>query len=55
MIGKPLPGKYKDHGLEREWKGYRECHIDNDWLLIYRIEDDRLILVRTGTHSDLFL
>lgn len=51
---KPLPIKYKDHQLN--FKGVRECHIESDWLLIYKIENDRLILelMRTGTHSDLF-
>ncbi|MCB0260977.1 MAG: type II toxin-antitoxin system YafQ family toxin, partial [Calditrichaeota bacterium] len=47
--GKPLPAKYKDHDLRGEWSGYRECHIDNDWLLIYRIVDDYLLIERTGT------
>lgn len=52
----PLPDKNKDHFLAGNWSGYRECHIQPDWLLIYRIEDDMLILTlaRTGTHSDLF-
>lgn len=52
----PLPEKYKDHALSGNYKGYRECHIEPDWLLIYKIEKDILILtlVRTGTHSDLF-
>lgn len=54
LTGEPLPGNYKDHELSSEWAGYRECHIDNDWLLIYRIDEGRLILIRTGTHSDLF-
>lgn len=52
----PLPEKYKDHELEGTYAGYRECHITPDWLLVYRVEKDALILVltRTGTHSDLF-
>lgn len=51
-----LPEKYKDHPLSGNYKGYRECHIEPDWLLIYKIENDTLILtlLRTGTHSDLF-
>lgn len=51
-----LPEKYKDHALEGDYKGYRECHIQPDWLLIYKVDKDRLVLVaaRTGTHSDLF-
>ena len=53
--GESLPYKNKDHALTGEWTGFRECHIQPDWLLIYRIEEDLLILtlVRTGTHSDL--
>ena len=51
-----LPEKYKDHKLTGNYVGFRECHINPDRLLIYKIEEDRLILnlVRTGTHSDLF-
>ena len=54
--GKTLPEKYKDHTLKGNYLGYRECHITSDWLLIYKIEKDLLILAltRTGTHSDLF-
>ena len=52
----PLPKKYKDHGLSGNYVDFRECHITPDWLLIYRIDDDELILylTRTGSHSDLF-
>jgi len=51
-----LEPKYRDHALSGSYKGFRECHIQLDWLLIYAIDDDRLILVasRTGTHADLF-
>jgi len=52
--GQPLPSRYKDHPLSGDWKQYRDCHIESDWLLIYKIEGDDLYLVRTGTHSDLF-
>lgn len=54
--GKPLPEKYKDHNLSGNYAGCRECHITPDWLLIYEVEEDELILylTRTGTHSDLF-
>ena len=54
--GESLPAKNKDHELTGEWAGHRECHIQPDWLLIYRIEDDILVLTlaRTGSHSDLF-
>lgn len=46
----------RDHALTGNWSGHRECHIQPDWLLVYRIEDDVLVLTlaRTGTHSDLF-
>ena len=54
----PLPERYRDHALinSRQYKDVRECHIQPDWLLIYRIVRDRLILklIRTGSHSDLF-
>ncbi len=54
--GDVLPKKNKDHALTGDWAGYRECHILPDWLLIYRLEDDVLVLTltRTGTHGDLF-
>ena len=54
--GKTLPEKYKDHSLTGDYKDCRECHITPDWLLIYQIDGDELILylTRTGTHSDLF-
>lgn len=54
--GETLPPKNKDHALSGNWSGYRECHIQPDWLLVYYIEDDVLVLTlsRTGTHSDLF-
>lgn len=54
--GISLPDKNKDHALTGNWCGHRECHILPDWLLVYRIEDDVLVLTlaRTGTHSDLF-
>lgn len=55
-MGDPLPEKRKDHTLTGNWVGHRECHIQPDWLLVYRIEDNVLVLTlsRTGTHSDLF-
>lgn len=55
-MGVPLPEKNKDHALTGNWAGHRECHILSDWLLVYRIEADVLVLTlsRTGTHSDLF-
>ena len=52
----PLPTKNMDHALSGDYAGFRECHIQPDWLLVYRIDDGNLILFlsRTGTHSDLF-
>lgn len=52
----PLEIKNRDHALDGDYKGYRECHIQPDWLLIYLIEDDilTLTLIDTGTHTDLF-
>ena len=54
--GEVLPEKNKDHALSGDWVGHRECHILPDWLLVYRVEDDILVLTlaRTETHSDLF-
>lgn len=54
--GEKLPQKYRDHSLIGIYKGARECHITPDWLLIYEISNNELILylTRTGTHSDLF-
>ncbi len=52
----PLPEKYRDHPLVGDYTGFRECHVRPDWLLIYTIQAERLVLtcMRTGTHSDLF-
>ena len=50
----PIDNKYKDHALKGDYKGFRDIHIQPDWLLIYKIENDKLILYRTGSHSDLF-
>lgn len=52
--GKPLPPRYRDHPLSGEWKHFRDCHIEADWVLIYKAEGDDLHLTRIGTHSDLF-
>lgn len=51
-----LPEQYKDHNLTGNYKGFRECHIAPDWLLVYQIKNNELVLVlsRTGSHSDLF-
>ena len=54
--GKKLDAKYHDHPLHGDFEGFRECHIQPDWLLVYLIEDDilTLTLTDTGTHSDIF-
>lgn len=54
--GKALEAKYRDHSLSGNYKSCRECHIEPDWLLIYEIIDDVLVLMlnRTGSHSELF-
>ena len=51
---KPLPVKYKSHKLHGKYNGYRECHIESDWLLIYMKTKTEVIFARTGTHSDVF-
>ena len=48
------PEKYFPHNLVGKWINHRECHIEPDWLLIYVVEEERVIFHRTGTHSDLF-
>lgn len=51
----PLPPEYIDHELTGEWKGFRECHIGGDFLLIYELQTNNdIIFTRTGTHADLF-
>ena len=54
--GEMLSEKYRDHELSGNYSGCRECHIEPDWILIYEIHNDKLILIltRTGTHADLF-
>ena len=54
VAGEKLEPKYRDHQLSGNWKGHRDCHIEADWILIYRIENKELILERTGSHSELF-
>lgn len=54
VIPAELPIKNKDHNLSGNYVNKRECHILPDWLLVYRIEGNQLVLYRTGTHSDLF-
>ena len=52
----PLPEQFKDHNLSGNYIGFRECHIAPDWLLIYQVDNNELVLVlsRTGSHSNLF-
>ena len=54
--GQELPASYRDHALTGDYSGCRECHIAPDWLLVYEVRQDELLLylTRTGTHSDLF-
>ena len=52
--GKPLPAALRDHELTGNWKGIRDLHIEPDWLLLYDTEPDEIVLIRTGSHSDLF-
>ena len=54
LAGMPLPASYVDHPLKGDWKGWRDLHLEPDWLLIYRIAGERLELAATGTHSDIF-
>jgi len=55
LDGTPLPPRYRDHPLRGDKRGYRDCHILGDWVLIYKIEKNKLILIlsETGTHSDI--
>ena len=56
LAEKPLDKKYLDHPLSGNYDGFRECHVQSDWLLVYAIDQGQLVLTlsRTGTHSDLF-
>jgi len=54
MAEESLDPIHRDHKLIGNWKGRRECHIESDWLLIYKIASDRVVFERTGTHADLF-
>ena len=51
---KPLSRQYLDHPLKGNWKGYRDLHIEPDWVLIYRVAGNELRLARTGAHADIF-
>ena len=52
--GESLPASMRDHLLSSNWKDHRECHLSGDWLLIYQLTDTELVLVRTGSHNELF-
>jgi mRNA interferase YafQ len=52
--GEPLAAKYRDHVLVGQYKGTRECHMEPDWLLIYELAETEIVLISTGSHSDLF-
>lgn len=54
ISGKPLPVKYVDHPLKGDWRGFRDAHIEPDWLLIYKVTDELIRFERTGRHVDLF-
>ncbi len=54
MSDHELPKSLRDHDLTGQWKGTRDLHIETDWILLYEISDEELVLVRTGSHSDLF-
>jgi mRNA interferase YafQ len=52
--GRPLDARHHDHPLRGKWKDYRDCHIGPDWLLIYQVTEEEVVLVRTGSHADIF-
>ncbi|MEO5331195.1 MAG: type II toxin-antitoxin system YafQ family toxin [Magnetococcus sp. YQC-5] len=54
IAGEPLPRDYRDHPLKGDWEGYRDAHIESDWLLIYKASATAVHFERTGTHTDLF-
>lgn len=54
VTGTTLPAKNREHALTGDWIGWRDCHVEPDWLLIYKVSHDELLLGRTGTHADLF-
>ncbi len=54
LNGEKLDPKYKDHSLIGKWKNHKDCHLEPDWILIYRLTKDSLILERIGSHTELF-
>lgn len=51
---RPLPAKHKDHPLHHNWFGRRECHVEPDWLLVYKLAEKTIVFERTGSHSEIF-
>jgi mRNA interferase YafQ len=54
LSGEKLAPQYRDHVLVGQYKGTRECHLEPDWLLVYELTESEIVLIRTGSHSDLF-
>ena len=54
LTGEPLPTQYKDHPLRHNWSGYRDAHVEPDWVLIYSMTSETIHLERTGSHEELF-
>jgi len=54
LAGQALPAQYKDHLLKLNWAGYRDAHVEPDWVLIYSATTEKVHLERTGTHEELF-
>ena len=52
--GLPLPAAYRDHPLQGQWRAFRDAHIEPDWILIYKLEAEKIRFERTGRHADLF-
>ena len=54
IYNEPLPERCREHNLSGDHEGLTDCHIENDWIIIYRKSDDKVVFYYTGTHSDLF-
>ena len=52
--GDPLPERCREHNLSGNYEGVTECHVENDWLMVYLISEEKVVFINTGTHSDLF-
>ena len=53
-LGQPLQARHRDHSLSGDWQGFRDCHVEPDWVLVYQLDDEAVYLTRTGTHADLW-